>query len=105
MKVCCEGFMEMYKKRFDRFMFVFADKDNTTGEVTFWLGMRCVEHKELKNITKISVPDNLPITINTSVPIHFCPWCGKKLIKYYKHRYDFFLDMEIQKEFNTDVQK
>ncbi len=99
MNMCCEGFKEMYKKRFDRGIFVFADKEDTTGEVSFWLGMRCVEHNELKNLTEICFSDKLPITVSTRVPIHFCPWCGKKLIKYYRRNYDFFSDIEIQKEF------
>ncbi len=100
MNICCDGFKEMYKKKSDRGIFVFADKDDTSGEVSFWLGMRCIKHNQLRNLTEISFPDNLAITLNTRVPIHFCPWCGKELIKYYKHTYDFFIDTEIQKEFN-----
>ncbi|RLC19390.1 MAG: hypothetical protein DRI57_07185 [Deltaproteobacteria bacterium] len=103
MKWCCQGLKHIFEQRYDRTIFAFAEApENVSENVSFWLGMRCVEHKELDNLRRAGFPDNMPVTINTRVPISFCPWCGKKLAKFYRKNYCQLTDPEISDEFKLE---
>lgn len=102
MKWCCDGIRHMFEQRTFRSIFVFAEipLDNSST-ATFWIGMRSVNKADLDKIKLLGLPSRIPITINTRVPITYCPWCGTKLIRYYNNTYSQLLDPEISTEFST----
>ena len=100
MKWCCDGLKHAFEKRKGRTLFVFAvPPEEQKGNPSFWLGMRSVEQKDLQEMNTINLPDNLKVTISTKIPIHYCPWCGKRLISFYRKNYDILVDQALLKEF------
>jgi len=108
MKWCCEKFKFQYEERYDRTIFVFCTPPEHVLDqkhANFWLGMRSVEHKDLKNILakeitlSNEIPGDVAQTLRTSFPIWYCPWCGKKLVRFYgKNPVDLYDDV-ITEEF------
>lgn len=102
MKWCCDGFKYAHEQKHGRTIFVFVEPPS--GEEknpNFWIGMRCVEKESLGKIAEISLPDDLQITINTRLPIIYCPWCGRNLNKFYKNNFFTLLDRELLDEFSS----
>ena len=100
MKWCCEGLKHSVDNRYERTIFVFSEHTGVVNEKPlFWLGMRSVKNNDLSIFNEQSLNCNVPITLRTRVPIFYCPWCGKKLLKYYKNNYNNLIDNELIKEF------
>jgi hypothetical protein len=64
--------------------------------------MRAVEKNSIGSFS-ISPPD-VPLTISTRIPIHFCPWCGIKLAKFYKKHFQLLSDKTIADEFDIPLE-
>jgi len=100
MNWCCDSIKHMFDQRHDRTIFIFAETSVTNYEsAVFWLGMRCVKQSDLARIKLFKIPEGMPVTINTRIPISHCPWCGAKLASYYRKTYGQMLDPELSKEF------
>ena len=89
---CCEAFKRAFEERLSRGIFVYAEPTvpKYNIEVTYWIGMRSIDFHEkdrfIAHISKQEIPPGPPLaqTLLTWLRIIFCPWCGKKLEKYYK---------------------
>ncbi len=101
MKWCCVGLKTMFEQRYERNIFVFAEPPSFDDQFhSFWIAMRCVDYKNLDQMSKVKLPIDVPVTISTRFPISFCPWCGKKLQKFYKRDYGILIDDKLIKEFS-----
>lgn len=97
---CCDGFKYLYEQRNDRALFIFAEIDNTIGnKMVFWFGMRSVNKCDIDRLKSFGLPCDMPISINTRVPIKHCPWCGVVLDKHYANTGRKLLDQDISAEF------
>lgn len=100
MKWCCEGFKYLFERRYQSTIFVFAEQpSNTLDQLTFWLGMRSVEHKDIGRLYSSGFSKNVPITIATKIPMEYCLTCGKKLKKFYKNNYEKLVDPVLLEDF------
>lgn len=93
---------DRFNQRYGRTIFVFADPPASEVDdlPTFWLGMRSMEKQHAESTTIDTSPQDVPVTISTRSPIQFCPWCGKRLMRFYFKKYTNIYDEEITKEFN-----
>jgi hypothetical protein len=101
MKWCCEGFRKMFEQRHERTLYVFAGPPLKTesDKANYWLGMRSVSKMDIDKLLHLGIPNTIPITVSTRIPIFYCPWCGSKLANYYESTYDQLVDKEILNEF------
>lgn len=53
------------------------------GEPSFWIIMRSIAEEHIESIV-INTNASTEAVFWTRVHISFCPWCGKKLEKFYK---------------------
>jgi hypothetical protein len=76
-------------------MYVFAEPPDPKRGFgpTFWLSMRSVEERHLEE--GLQCAENVPITLETWLPIQFCPWCGKRLASFYRNSFDLLCDKDI----------
>src|SRR5688572_19573938 len=93
---CCDGIKHMFARRYGRHIYVFAEPpiERLNLPVSFWLATRSVEQKHLHTHVRCEYP----VTISTRVPIKYCPWCGKNLLKFYGANFQHLLDDGISAE-------
>lgn len=93
---CCSGLEFAFDERKGQGIFVYATL-SPEGKPMFWIAMRSVEKKDLGKIASIQ-PDDIPVTVTTRRPISYCPWCGVKLARFYRKRYEQLLDPSVASE-------
>jgi hypothetical protein len=75
---CCASFQNRYSLGGKRGVaVVYGVRD---GELQFFLQFRAVE----AGVDRLPGTFEGPISLLEEVPIELCPWCGKKLARYYK---------------------
>ncbi len=90
----------MFEQRYGRTIYFFAEPPmNKSDHPTYWIGMRSVIKEDIDKLKQINIPDNIPITINTRIPIRYCPFCGKNIPKFYKRINNELNDETISSEF------
>ena len=89
-------------ERRDPTLFVFADPP-VDDELRFWLATRAMPWAALQEDPPLQIPPHLPLIVSTRRPIHFCPWCGTKLARFYKRRFEQLLDPELSSEFGPQA--
>ena len=103
---CCEGLKHAFEERLSRGIFVYAEPPipEYNVDVTYWLGMRSIDFHDqdrfMEHSSKQEAPPGFPLpqTLQAWLPIKYCPWCGKKLEKYYKKNYELLTDKELSNE-------
>ena len=96
---CCDGLKFAYERRAERGLYVFAEPPvpEIESPVSFWLGSRAIAHAHLARVADFPSA-GVPFTIATWLPIHHCPWCGNRLIEFYRESYDQLYDERISDE-------
>jgi hypothetical protein len=96
---CCDGLRGHFERRHERGLFVFAEPPVTDGQrpASFWLAMRSVQEKDLERVRELNAPD-IPMTLQTWYPIHYCPWCGVELSRQYIKQWDLLVDPVLSQE-------
>ncbi len=86
---CCEVFERFVENRDKKGLSILVDysKYDKTKEPYFWLQMRAVDTNQQSSLPKgNSYPCN--ITLWTETRVLYCPWCGKKLKKFYRRNWE-----------------
>jgi hypothetical protein len=84
MKWCCDGLKHMFEQRNDRTIYFYAEPPlSNSDKGTYWIGMRSMNKDDIDKLKLLNMPNSIPITLNTRIPISYCPWCGLSLRKYY----------------------
>jgi hypothetical protein len=103
-KWCCPGLETAFAERGDRTIFVFAEPPGEFSSATFWIAMRAVEQEALSQLPALALPPETAFTIATRKPISFCPWCGKRLGRFYRRRYSQLADPKLTAEFKLPAE-
>lgn len=82
MNWCCSTFNVRYEHAGEMGFATLVGRD-VGGKPQFVIQHRAV-HKELEQAVKPEVPTR----VVSEIPIAFCPWCGRKLDKWYGQRVD-----------------
>ena len=77
MKWCCPGFEGFYGLAGERGAGILIGRDST-GEPEFTLQFRAVNHGDELSIDSTSLVSRV-----VDVGMQYCPWCGRKLDKWY----------------------
>jgi hypothetical protein len=80
---CCSAFKNSYDAAGDRSIAVLVDRYGD-GDSEFILQSRAFVKGEEPSDLRTSVP----MSLVTESHIEFCPWCGRKLAKWYKNDVD-----------------
>lgn len=89
-----------FADRFGRTIYIYAEPPSELShEPCFWLATRAITKRDLE--TGVVLPDTggTAVTIATRKPIIYCPWCGRKLSRFYKRSYAMLVDESVAKEF------
>jgi len=79
MKFCCVGYKSnLNENKNDRTSRISVEFDENE-KARFYLEIRSVMSSDQKKLNT-----DIPIAIVTRVQIQYCPWCGKKVEKFYK---------------------
>ena len=100
-KWCCLALETAFSERRDRTIFVFADPPTEDQEVRFWLASRAMSFDALAEDPPPVIPAHLVLTLATRRPLSFCPWCGVRLVRFYRRRYVQLLDPDLTSEFGS----
>ena len=104
---CCEGMQLAFESRRGRGIFVYCEPDNNLIKCgpTFWLGMHSIDLDDVERFVEersgmAIEPEErpLPVSLSTWRRIRFCPWCGKKLERFYRKHFMLLADDELSKE-------
>ena len=99
-KWCCLGLETAFSERGERTIFVFAEPPSEfTPSPTFWVAMRAVEQEALSQLPALALPPETAFTLSTRKPISFCPWCGKRLARFYRRHFSLLADPKLTTEF------
>jgi hypothetical protein len=102
---CCLGLETAFSERGDRTIFVFAEPPGEFNpSPTFWVAMRAVEQEALSQLPTLALPPETAFTIATRKPISFCPWCGKRLDRFYRQRHSQLTDPNLTAEFKLPAE-
>jgi len=96
---CCNGLSHAFAQRADRGIYVFASRLGPSSPVSFWLAMRSVTQADLRRRENLGPSSTVPVTLATRVPIRFCPWCGKRLDRFYGPNGNQLIDTSLDAEF------
>ena len=79
MKYCCDGFGSHHAKCGTRGLSTSVSEQD--GRAVFWLWCRAVDGDGEHIFDGIDL--SVPVTLKTRYPIVYCPWCGKRLARFY----------------------
>lgn len=83
---CCPNFHDAYNSRTQRGQFVFVGPPvpKVWPVHSFWLAFRSVDCDKLNslNTSVFALPD-IPMLISCVGAIFYCPWCGRRLARFY----------------------
>jgi hypothetical protein len=92
-----------FADRLGRTIYVYAEPpSDLSPEPLFWIATRAITKQDLA--ARAALPDTgrTAVTIATRKRLIYCPWCGRKLSRFYKRRYHALVDESVAKEF-TDL--
>lgn len=81
MKYCCAGFEHALNNSGNDGFSIKAIRE--FDSLFFWLYFHSLKAGDERNIDVSKV--RIKLILSERVSIKFCPWCGKKLHRYYKH--------------------
>ena len=77
MRWCCIAFESRYEAAGERGIAILVGR-NSAGKPEFVLQHRAVD----KEIESLPITE-YPLSVVSDICIHYCPWCGRKLDKWY----------------------
>lgn len=87
-KWCCEGVRQYFTSRGERGVFVFAEPpDARSNQPSFWLAVHAADEGDLAVIRQGTHRADLAVMLQTWIPVRFCPWCGRKLARFYRNQW------------------
>lgn len=83
MKYCCDSFKNCHtwEKLKERARYIIFEEEDSNWYC--WLITRSIDEKDLQGF---STP--FPITLEAEIPLKYCPWCGKRIKRFYKKQYE-----------------
>ena len=97
---CCLGMETAYGARAERGIFAYVEPPSRIQtEPWFFLAMRATNQQSLESAAILELGELGPVTLLTRTIITCCPWCGKKLARFYRSDYDMLVDPSISAEF------
>ena len=95
---CCDGLKSLANNRNKNgfSLEVYSDED----QPSFWIIMRAVPKEQMKSVIIDAAPPK-EVLFWTRSRIFFCPWCGRKLDKFYKKNWKSLFSPI--KDFSTPV--
>lgn len=75
---CCESFEQNYGEKVSRGCSVKAIR-RSNGSLRFYLYFRSIDVEYEKEVPLT----DFPISIESEIPVRFCPWCGSDLLSSY----------------------
>ncbi|MBI1375298.1 MAG: hypothetical protein GC159_21480 [Phycisphaera sp.] len=102
LKWCCEGIRYRFECRTERGFFVFAEPPNRiSGErPSFWIGVNAIDEAQSQYLPDKIGGESIVYLIKTWLPIRYCPWCGKKLERFYRNRWRQLFDEAVSADHN-----
>ena len=91
MKWCCEVLESLYSAGGERGFSVVFDR-TATGEPWVFIQCRAVDKERLNDIEWNA---DFPLSPVSERTIHYCPYCGKALAKWYRKYLDEILNPEL----------
>ena len=86
----------MFELRYERGLFVYSvPNEQAEGGFMVCYSMQAVPRKEDGSLTDLIVSEGGPVTLESRQAIHYCPWCGVWLSRFYRGRLDQFYDEKI----------
>jgi hypothetical protein len=82
LKRCCAQFEGWYGEAGHRSLAVLIDR-SYEGSAAFLLQHRAIEMGDEPRMGEELAGSTVPITLVGEVHIHFCPWCGRNLRRWY----------------------
>lgn len=79
---CCPAFQGHYQNAGERTFSVLVDRDSSKGSVFIF------QHRALNPGDELPASLEVPVSTISEVRIHFCPWCGRDLGRWYKRWVD-----------------
>ena len=76
---CCSAFRTHFCEAGSRGLAVLVVSDELVEEPRFLL-----QHRAIDQGAELEYDGNVPLTLVTEAHISFCPWCGRKLERWYR---------------------
>jgi hypothetical protein len=82
MKWCCIPFKTWYEAAGERGAAILVGR-NSGGKPEF-----IIQHRAVDKGIDLLPPTEFPVTLISEIDISYCPWCGRKLDKWYRDSVD-----------------
>jgi hypothetical protein len=82
MKWCCSAFKSWYEGAGERGFAVLVGRDSSSKP------QFVIQHRSVDFGTEDSVKTETPLSLVADVQIDYCPWCGRRLDKWYEDSVD-----------------
>lgn len=99
---CCQHFRWAFERRARRGQFIFASSPTAGVRPTysFWLAFRSVDREHLSRLPPSPLaPADAIISLSSMQAIFYCPWCGRRLARYYGRSAARLVDPDVCREF------
>jgi hypothetical protein len=96
-KWCCEAVRQHFENRGERGVFIYAEPPHppVTGQPSYWLAVNAIDQVNIPRIPKPADGASLPIMLQTWLPVRFCPWCGRRLVRFYRKHWKQLFDKDV----------
>jgi len=103
MKFCCSQFEARWRERNVRgaSIYICPPSKGSNGP-SFVLLSRGVDKGSEAALAQTWKGIELVINISSEIRIHYCPWCGRELKKYYEESYQSLIDPNILAELKEE---
>ncbi len=104
---CCSQFQRAFENRATdgTFVFVCPPFPQLTRLPSFHMGLRKTTGADGEMLLlSVGLPEHLKLTFSTHVPIHHCPWCGRRLAWFYLRRAEGMIDKKRCKDMGLIVE-
>jgi hypothetical protein len=103
---CCPDFRSAFEASARSGLFVFAEgpAPGDPSLYSFWLAFRCVARQHRGRVPPAPpAPPGVEVCPSDALAIAFCPWCGRRLVRYYGRSAIRLRDRELCREFWAQV--
>lgn len=98
---CCSLFRWAFESRRGRGQFIFASPPvpDAWPAHSFWLAFRSEAREHLSRMSREPLaPPDVKVYLSSIQAIFYCPWCGRRLARYYGKATAQLLDPELCRE-------
>ncbi len=96
MKWCCVSFKANYEAAGDRGFALLVERD-ADGDPRF-----LIQHRAMKLGEEQKTGTTVPVSLVSQTGLRYCPWCGRRLARWYKRQVDALtrpgLGIELEQE-------